>query len=113
MPNDRVQLRPPRRYLAASGDLCSNPQNLLLEKAFDIRACVIDVLCVLGGKTVLKGFFTIEDTARRSRNQTCTYHTPASIVTEGNISARIATNLCISNTAPTESTEKMRSERGA
>src|SRR5712692_1848631 len=47
MPNDRVQLRPPRRYLAASGDLCSNPQNLLLEKAFDIRACVIDVPSVV------------------------------------------------------------------
>src|SRR5712692_5731204 len=47
MPNDRVQLRPPRRYLAASGDLCSNPQNPLLEKAFDIRACVIDVPSVV------------------------------------------------------------------
>ena len=35
-------------------------------------------------------------TARRSRNQTCTYHIPASIVTEGNISARLATNLRIS-----------------
>src|SRR5712692_10541977 len=39
-----------------------------------------------------------QNTARRSRNQTCTYHTPASIVTEGNISARLATNLRISST---------------
>src|SRR6266851_8964303 len=43
MPNDRVQLRPRRRLLAASGDLCSKPQNPLLEKEFDIGACIIDV----------------------------------------------------------------------
>src|SRR5216683_7205811 len=45
MPNDRVQLRPRRRLLAASGDLCSKPQNPLLEKEFDIGACIIDALC--------------------------------------------------------------------
>src|SRR5437899_9417232 len=48
MPNDRVQLRPPRRLLAASGDVCSKLQNSLLEKAFDIRACIIECpLCPL------------------------------------------------------------------
>src|SRR5712692_9926559 len=70
-----------------------------------VRLCGLRALC---GE--LRRSFT---TARRSRNQTCTYHTPASIVTEGNISARIATNLRISSTERTESTEKMRSERGA
>ena len=47
-----------------------------------------------------------ENTARRSRNQTCTYHTLAGIVGEGNISARLATNLGISSTEGTEATEK-------
>src|SRR5713101_6554675 len=51
MPNDRVQLRPPRRLLAASGDVCSKTQKPLLEKEFDTGACVIDVLRALIGKT--------------------------------------------------------------
>src|SRR5712691_7582883 len=55
MPNDRVQLRPPRRLLAASGDVCSKTQKPLLEKEFDTGACVIDVPSVVKG---LSGLLT-------------------------------------------------------
>src|SRR5260370_8847824 len=47
MPNDRVQLRPPRRLTAASALLCLKPQNPLSGKEFDIGACIIDVTSVL------------------------------------------------------------------
>src|ERR1700674_2142272 len=63
-----------------------------------VRLCGLRALC-----GVLRRGFT---TARRSRNQTCTYRTLAGIVGEGNISARLATNLGISSTEGTESTEK-------
>jgi len=46
MPNDRVQLRPPRRLLAASAAVCTKTQKLLRVKELDPRVCVIDVLSV-------------------------------------------------------------------
>jgi hypothetical protein len=46
MPNDRVQLRPPRRLLAASAAVCTKTQKLLRVKELDPRACVIDVFSV-------------------------------------------------------------------
>ena len=63
-------------------------------------------LCALSGE--LRRSFT---TARRIRNQTCTYRTLAGIVGEGNISARLATNLGISSTEGTEGTEKAAEEK--
>src|SRR5260370_11607156 len=47
MPNDRVQLRPPRRLTAACAILWLKPQNALSGKEFDIGACIIDVTSVL------------------------------------------------------------------
>ncbi|SRR5713101_483593 len=46
MPNDRVQLRPPRRLLAASAAVCTKTQKLLRVKELDPRVCVIDVFSV-------------------------------------------------------------------
>src|SRR5260370_40315909 len=46
MPNDRVQLRPPRRLTAASALLCLKPQNPLSGKEFHIGACIIDAYSV-------------------------------------------------------------------
>src|SRR5260370_20052834 len=60
MPNDRVQLRPPRRLTAASALLCLKPQNPLSGKEFDIGACIIDAISVL---SVLNPF--LEWTCRR------------------------------------------------
>src|SRR5882672_10053062 len=47
MPNDSVQLRPPRRLPAASGVPRPKTQNLHLSKKLDPGACVIDVSSVL------------------------------------------------------------------
>src|SRR5216683_4561141 len=46
MPNDRVQLRPPRRLLAASAAVCTKTQKLLRVKELDPRVCVIDAFSV-------------------------------------------------------------------
>src|SRR5713226_3656384 len=65
MPNDRVQLRPPRRLLAASAAVCTKTQKLLRVKELDPRVCVIDAFSV---PSVLILVFDLLCLSRRSPN---------------------------------------------
>src|SRR5713101_8092531 len=83
MPNDRVQLRPPRRLLAASAAVCTKTQKLLRVKELDPRVCVIDAFSVC---SALSLFFL-------SRHSSLVYPGPAG-------SGRLLRALCVKSLFP-------------
>src|ERR1700758_564798 len=62
MPNDRVQLRPPRRHTRCLRRCVPKTQKLPLEKTLDLSACVIDVCSV---NSVVKSVLTLSDFSQR------------------------------------------------